>query len=435
MGIYTYFNIFILAMFTALVLFRFIVSRYSTSITVIVSLAVNLLVFSLSAFLIYSNGYDLSRPFTFILLLGINILLSMRLSVNRDYRAFFSAVLVISMGMAVESLAQVIYTASGSAAAATIISIVAYGITAYFSISWLAPVTGRLMVEMPGIWGKLWLVPCSFIVLHFLLAIEPADTSASPSIMPALIALILIQIFIYYFIFSFYHDFMKVLKERRNIQAKNSLAAMVSDQQAHLQEIEERVRVFRHDTKHYVQMLKSCLDSGEIDAAKKMLKALDSDISDSTHLKRYASEPLLNAVLSNYASRTSAADIRMDTRIRLLETLPVNEMDFSIVLSNALENAYHACLSLAKERNPFISVTVTCDESRLFLEVKNSYSGTIFFDQNGKLPVTFDENHGIGTRSISSFAEKNGAILDYNTDDGIFTMHMLLYITEQEVKK
>jgi sensor histidine kinase regulating citrate/malate metabolism len=193
-------------------------------------------------------------------------------------------------------------------------------------------------------------------------------------------------------------------------------------------EAENRVRIYRHDFRHYSQLITACLNDGDIDQAKKIIDDLSNQIETTTRIEKYCTNITLNAVISHYMQRCRSNGIDMKVDMHVAEELPVNDMSLAVVISNALENSFNACMRIEDERIPFISLTCTQSKTQLFLEVKNNYEGTVYFDDNGRLPISMNDEHGIGTRSISQFAKNNRALLDYDTSNGIFTLHLLVYI-------
>ena len=58
-------------------------------------------------------------------------------------------------------------------------------------------------------------------------------------------------------------------------------------------------------------------------------------------------------------------------------------------------------------------------------ECSNTYSGQILFDKSG-VPISSEYGHGIGTKSITAFVKKHSALIDYQADNGIFRLRILL---------
>jgi len=50
---------------------------------------------------------------------------------------------------------------------------------------------------------------------------------------------------------------------------------------------------------------------------------------------------------------------------------------------------------------------------------------TTIFDKSG-MPTSKNNGHGIGTQSIAAFVKNHNAILDYQTENGMFKLRILL---------
>jgi len=61
-----------------------------------------------------------------------------------------------------------------------------------------------------------------------------------------------------------------------------------------------------------------------------------------------------------------------------------------------------------------------------FLEIANTYDGEVCFDSETGLPASKGNGHGIGSRSIAYFAEKNGATLQYHLEGRWFHLRLLM---------
>ncbi len=64
-------------------------------------------------------------------------------------------------------------------------------------------------------------------------------------------------------------------------------------------------------------------------------------------------------------------------------------------------------------------------EPRLMFEISTSYSGTVKFGPDG-LPASEQAGHGIGVRSIMTFAEKHNAVCRFYPGGGWFNMQLAL---------
>ena len=61
----------------------------------------------------------------------------------------------------------------------------------------------------------------------------------------------------------------------------------------------------------------------------------------------------------------------------------------------------------------------------LIFSIRNSYNGQIILDENN-MPLSAEQHHGIGTKSIAAFVKKYNAVIDYQTDNNLFTLRVLI---------
>lgn len=182
------------------------------------------------------------------------------------------------------------------------------------------------------------------------------------------------------------------------------------------------MRLYRHDLRHYLNSVTALIREGKVDEALQILDHFD-DLTTPTR-KRYCQNTTVNAVLSFYLAKAEQAGILVDACCELPQQLPVDAIELSVVLANAIENACQALAALPPGQEK--KLTLRCvGGPPLVLEIANPYCGKIAFDQN-HLPCAERQGHGFGTRSIATFAKNHHALLDYQAKEGIFRLRLLV---------
>ena len=103
----------------------------------------------------------------------------------------------------------------------------------------------------------------------------------------------------------------------------------------------------------------------------------------------------------------------------------VSDSDLCILLSNALENALHACQPFAAAGTaPTIDVRFYVREDKLFLQVTNPCGSMVRFE-NG-LPVSDQPGHGIGVQSICAIVQRYGGVYAFSVQNGQFILRLSL---------
>lgn len=189
-----------------------------------------------------------------------------------------------------------------------------------------------------------------------------------------------------------------------------------------LRESQELACRYRHDLRHHLQYISASIANGQQEQAQIYISGICEEI-DAQKVKRYCENETANLILSAFAGRVEKVGIRMDVQGSLPAFILISDSDLCVILSNALENALHACQPLVSSgRDCLIDVQFYEREKRLFLQVINPYQGSIRFE-NG-IPVSDREDHGIGTRSIRAIVQKYGGVCSFLAQDGRFILRL-----------
>lgn len=190
-----------------------------------------------------------------------------------------------------------------------------------------------------------------------------------------------------------------------------------------LEQNEKKLRIIRHDLKHYQNGLFSLAQSGSREDLLDFIHNA-TEIVPVDETVRYCESTALNSILTFYLGLAKEADCSVQAKFQLSSALPVKDMELCMVFANAIENAIHAC-----QKIPDFSkrkIRITCFDSPQFvLEVANTYAEDIRLDESG-VPISTEKDHGYGTQSILAFAEKYHALVDYDMSGEWFKLRVLI---------
>ncbi len=194
---------------------------------------------------------------------------------------------------------------------------------------------------------------------------------------------------------------------------------------ASLRESDRRAATYRHDLRHHMQFLSDCIENGQTERAQAYIRQVCAEI-EAQKVRRFCENEAVNLILSSFAQRAEDSGIPLRVRAEVPQFLPVAETDLCVLLSNALENALHACQRLRAENNKDCDIeTVAYEKSgKFFLQVSNTCGGDVRFRKG--LPVTESEGHGIGVRSICSTVERYGGVYSFAVKDERFILRASL---------
>ena len=138
----------------------------------------------------------------------------------------------------------------------------------------------------------------------------------------------------------------------------------------------------------------------------------------------YCENVAANLILSSFACRAETLEIPLHIRAVLPTQLPIGETELCVLLSNALENAIHACCETVNRGGEGIDVQAFEKEGKFFMQVVNDCRDTVRME-NG-LPVTSRPGHGMGVRSICAVVEKYGGIYSFSVQKEKFILRISL---------
>jgi len=238
--------------------------------------------------------------------------------------------------------------------------------------------------------------------------------------MPAFILLLILMPTLYVQIFRtlLHQQSLHEITEQDNL-----LRVQVSNMTARMEEFsaaDEKFRTERHDFRHKMQVIAGMIDQGEYDKLREVVLTFHESIQE-TAVQRYCSSAVIDAVLSSYLQKAERRGIKVGVSLSFPEPLPVNEAELATVFGNAIENAINACGKLPSDKRQIEVKVLTAP--RFMLQISNSYDGAVEFDENG-IPVSHEEGHGFGTRSIVTFCEKNNAFYEFKATEEKFQLRI-----------
>ena len=193
---------------------------------------------------------------------------------------------------------------------------------------------------------------------------------------------------------------------------------------ASLRESERRASTYRHDLRHHMQYLAGCIENGRTEQAQAYIREVCAEI-ESQKVRVFCENETVNLILSSFAGRAEESGVPLRVRAEVPHFIPVAETDLCVLLSNALENALHACQRLRQTGEPCdIELVVYEKSGKFFLQVTNTCPPGVTFEKG--LPVTREPGHGIGVRSICSIAERYNGMYSFSEKDGRFVLRVSL---------
>ena len=179
----------------------------------------------------------------------------------------------------------------------------------------------------------------------------------------------------------------------------------------------EKTSAFRHDIRNHMLVIRGLLHREKYGQALTYLEELEGDRAQ-TDFPCATNNPVLDMLMGAKFGVAADGGTQISCSLKLPCPCGISDMDFCIVLSNALDNAIQACRE-AGGAGQYIAVRGRVQGAIILLEVENSY--------NGEAEVA----EGRGLSNIRAVAEKYQGKLHLEVREGIFCLSVLLVIPQQ----
>jgi len=200
----------------------------------------------------------------------------------------------------------------------------------------------------------------------------------------------------------------------------------------------EKTRSFRHDINNHLFVIKELIQSAQPDTALQYIKEM-YQFTEALSFPVNTNNPVLDILLENKLGIAAAKQIEVTCSLTVPCPCTIHDIDFCIILSNALDNAISACSRIdcqhidcrytnykhtVQKTKKFIDITGKTQGSFFMLKISNSYIIDI-----GLHPSKISK--GIGLSNIKATAEKYHGAMEIQTEGEIFTLSVLLIIPQQ----
>lgn len=191
---------------------------------------------------------------------------------------------------------------------------------------------------------------------------------------------------------------------------------------AEMQSQVEATRKVRHDLRHILNSVRHYIETND--------KSGLSDFCDSIEEMQLQKDKLpytgcaaVDGVLYHYEKRAKESQIDFKHQGRFAN-IDISELDLCVLIGNALENAFDACLTI--EKNRFVTLTSGRDGDLLTIMIQNSFDGKVNIDVEKIFSRKRENRVGVGLESMRSICEKHGGSMKKEWNEDTFTAFMIL---------
>lgn len=137
---------------------------------------------------------------------------------------------------------------------------------------------------------------------------------------------------------------------------------------------------------------------------------------------------LLDTLLSSKINIAREYDIKYTWDISVPAQLPIDNADLCILVGNAVDNAFDACMQ-DKMPSKLVHIAIKYKSGRFFCCFENTYAHKLVSSRDKIFASTKTDlpNHGHGLPSIRGIVHKYNGLLDINTEGNRFILSIILH--------
>ncbi|MBP5195350.1 MAG: GHKL domain-containing protein [Lachnospiraceae bacterium] len=201
--------------------------------------------------------------------------------------------------------------------------------------------------------------------------------------------------------------YQNIKESKENEFAMQALESQKEDTVRHTQQIEdvyEKIRAMRHDMGNHMAVIEGLIDKGEREALDEYIGQWKKNYEESG-MSVKTGNPIIDVAISEFAGRFEKSDIPFEHSFQYPEQLQINPFDMSVVITNALQNAYEASVSA---QDPAVKLTSVIRDNTFIISLKNHIDNKAYIDPEEDLPVSSkkEDGHGYGLKNIRTIARK-----------------------------
>ena len=278
-------------------------------------------------------------------------------------------------------------------------------------------------------------IPLLILLMIFVIVftfMDYVDLVADPTSFLLYFGLLLSAFVLYGVIFRMYRlAYERYASNEKYLETKHQIDIR-DEQYRRISENIENVRRQRHDIRHHMVLLCELLEKDEKEKAILYLKQY-LEHSETRSITKYCDNPVINLLASHYGDMAKERDILFNAHIQVPGSLPIQDIDLSVLLGNLLENALDAAQSALGEKR-MIKLNMICSGKMLAVTVDNGFNGTV--KKSGeKYLSTKSEHRGLGLSSLSDIAAKYGGGADFRNEENVFYSSVMLSLDNTHGEK
>lgn len=235
--------------------------------------------------------------------------------------------------------------------------------------------------------------------------------------------LLFVQFFACICLLAILSAYQKILQILRAEQRLCLLEQQAEDQKHYMQEAvlrERQTRAFRHDIQNHLTVLTELLKTGKTSRAIDYLIGLEQTAAELSCVVR-TGNAAVDALLGSKFSAAKQKGIRIECELAIPGCSAIQDIDWCVLLSNAVDNAIRACEEVPEEERLL----------RMFSRKKGNF-WMLTIENSCEKELQILPREGVGLSNIRAVVQKNHGTVENAVSDGTYRLWLLFGSLQQE---
>ncbi len=265
-------------------------------------------------------------------------------------------------------------------------------------------------------WIMFFLMPALSTVILYIIYYDLMSSNSSDRTLLFFVA-VLGLLYINFAVFDFFETYLKQLR-------LSVLEQVIEHENTNYKQIENaynEMRKLKHDVANQILIVNELINRNEKSSAKTVMENISGQL-ESVNSICYTGEPIIDSVINIKLKYADEIGIKISKRINI-STFNLDKIELCRAIGNALDNAIQGCVrcDLSEQHIHFSMIQI---DDKIAVVIENSAENINI--NNLRTSKKNKTAHGIGMDSIRASVEKLNGFMNYDFEDNIFSLKMVL---------
>lgn len=200
----------------------------------------------------------------------------------------------------------------------------------------------------------------------------------------------------------------------------------------------EALREMKHDMDIHLDVIQLLATDHKTDELIAYIEEYNRTLNQSHHLIT-TGNTAIDCILSSKIELAYKKGIAINYSVMSPDPFPLDAVSLSSLLGNLWNNALEACerlINATPDSRPSIHFYIKPFKHMVIIHIENTYDGQLKYTANRTLASLKNHSeHGIGVKRIHDITEQSNGIIQINTENQVFSVHIMIPVQASNISE